>query len=64
MTHNSAKDPVKIPDKPFPSENEMAEGEAKVLKQQRKDSGGLEDASNEGDMKVSDEKPYKGLRSS
>jgi hypothetical protein len=64
MTDRPAKDPVEIPNKPFPSENEMAERSANVLKEQRKASGGLEDASNEGDMKVSDEKPYKGLRSS
>jgi hypothetical protein len=53
----------KVPTGPFPSEEEMSQAEAEVLKQQRKQSGGLEDASQEGDAKVVDSKPYKDLRS-
>jgi len=56
------KSSTPIPDTPFESENVMAEDAARVLKQQREQSGGLEDASNEGDARVSDSKPYKNLK--
>ena len=62
MAHTPSQNAVEIPDEPYESENEMAERAARVLKQQRKNSGGLTDDSNEGDMKVSDYKPFKGLK--
>lgn len=61
MTDRPSQDAVEIPNKPYESENGMAERAARVLKQQRKSSGGLTDDSNEGDMKVSDSKPFKNL---
>lgn len=61
--HTPPNDPVPIPAKPFRTENDMAEGAARVLKEQRRQSGGLEDASNEGDARVQDSKPYKNLKS-
>ncbi len=61
--HTPPNDPIPVPDKPFPSENETAERSARVLKQQRKNSGGLEDSSEEGEAKVVNDTPFKNLRS-
>lgn len=62
MAHIPKKENVPIPDRPFDSEDLMAQNGARVLKQQRDQSGGLEDESQEGDAKVSDSKPYKNLK--
>lgn len=56
-----AQTPQPIPDKPYESENVMAEESARVLEEQRKTSGGLADGSDEGEMKVKNDKPYKNL---
>lgn len=63
MTHTPPKTNTPIPTNNWDSEEGMAQAEARVLKEQRKQSGGLEDASNEGDAKVVNSTPFKNLSS-
>ena len=60
-SHKSPNDPAKIPDRPFESENAMAEEHARVLEAQRKSSGNLPDQPK--GLEVRDDRPYKNLRS-
>ena len=53
--------PIKIPDKRFESENVMAEEGARLYKEQKRESGNLPDQPK--GLPVSDEKPFKKLRS-
>lgn len=58
--HRHPREPMKVPDQPFPSEEEMAQAAARVLKEQRRD-GGL--PMEPVDAPVKNDKPYKNLKS-
>jgi hypothetical protein len=63
MAHLPKKENTPSPQTNWESEEGMAQAEARVLEEQRKQSGGLEDSSNESSAKVVDPKPFKNLKS-
>ena len=63
MAHIHPKDAEKSPQKPFESEETWAQEATRVLKEQRRESGGLPDSSTEVPARVQDDDPFKKLKS-
>lgn len=63
MTHRHPKESPETPDKPFPSEEEMAQDEASILRDQRADRGhgGVSYQRDDADNPVKNSQPFKNL---